>query len=400
MSRRTIGNDHPDLARALDTLGYSIRHIGWTDESKAPYREAFFIRRKILGAEHPDLIVSLLRYIGGVRAATADETEIALVRDIVAEQREKLPGKSLLRAPALFAYAALLNRPDRDPARGAELVSEANALLDEAIAAGVPLDVKIADAMSLHGWWKFLDGDAAEGTAMCEAGLRATRAIYGNRPGPLIQANHILGWVYFCDGRFEDAANQFAETIRFIRAVRSKRHIFLGLDLAGFAEACRKSGRSAEAREMITAAVEEWKWCRDPEVPFPVSAPTAIFALGMLMNDEGRFAEAEHAFREALRGFDSGTPHTVGLRVIPRGRVESGLGVAIAGQGRFEEAETFLLSAHRDLVERRPSFAGDGDAIVREARDAIAAFYRSRGMTTEAAQWETAVTAPGVEAQL
>jgi tetratricopeptide (TPR) repeat protein len=301
-------------------------------------------------------------------------------------------------APALFAYAAFLDRPDGDPSRAAELVREADSLIDEAIASGEQLDVRIADAMSLHGWWKFLDGHSGEAIAMCKAGLRATYAVYGDRPGALIQVNHILAWAFFGDGRFAEAADQFAETLSLMRKINTKRHPFLGLDLAGFADACRKTGRASEALELLSNTVEAWKWCEDPTVPYPRSAPATLFALGMLLNDEGRFADAERAFRVALRGYNASEFAIVPRRIIPRGRVESGLGIALAGQGKLEEAETALLHAHGDLVENRPSFAGDSDAIVREARDAIIAFYKGRGMHAEAEHWEIAGAATGLEA--
>jgi len=388
MYRRTRGPDHPDLARSLDNLGYSIRHIRWTDEAMAPYREAYFIRRKILGAEHPDLVVSFLRHIGQIPVADSDDGTVEHVREFVAEQRRKLPARSSLLAPALFVHAEFLDRPDRDPALAGELRAEAAGLIDEAIAKGALPDEEVADAMLLYGWWKFLDGDCAEAIQICDAGLRLFNVIHAKQLGALIQGNHILAWVYHGSRDFEGAARHFAEAVRLIGVIRSNAHPFLGADLAGFSTSCRKLGRTSEAHDLLKAALDRWKWGRDPGVRFPRSFSMVLGEYGIILNDLGRYAEAEPVLRESLQLYDASPIVSVGLRLMPRGVIEIGLGTALAKQERFEEAEPIFVHAFEDLKTREPSFAGEPGAFLREALESVIAFYEARGMPEKVAEWQ------------
>lgn len=112
--------------------------------------------------------------------------------------------------------------------------------------------------------------------------------------------------------------------------------------------------------------------------------------LGLTLNQEGRFAEAERVLRESLRRYDGGRMLTLGLRVHPRARAESGLGTALAGEKKFAEAEPLLVHAFEELKANESSYGGDARAMVREASDAVVALYVGWGKPLKAAEWRAA----------
>jgi non-specific serine/threonine protein kinase/serine/threonine-protein kinase len=390
MTRKVLGNDHPAVARALDSLGYSLLHVGQKAEARASYREAFFLRRKLLGAQHPQLVVALLRFVGQIPAAEADDATVDLVRAFIADQRKVLPGGSPLLVPTLLALANLLERPERDPSQAASSVREAGTLLDESLKHGPPLDVEVIDAMGLHGWWKFMDGHASEAVTMNRAALEMARAAFGRTGRGVVLPNRILAWIYFGAARFDDAVAQFEETIRVDRAALPPGHMFMGMDVAGLGATYRKLGRVADSQRVLEEALNSWKWGTDFATPSPVTIPAVLCELGLTLNQEGRFDEAERVLRESLRMYDLGRTPTLGLRVHPRARAESGLGTALAGQKKFAEAEPLLIHAFEELKTNESSYGGDARAMVREASEAVVALYDDSGRFPKAAEWRAA----------
>jgi hypothetical protein len=65
----------------------------------------------------------------------------------------------------------------------------------------------------------------------------------------------------------------------------------------------------------------------------------------------------------------------------------SGLGQALAGQGKFAEAEPLVVQAFEELKAKEHHIAGDGSGIVREALDAVIAVYRAWGKPEKLAEW-------------
>jgi hypothetical protein len=110
--------------------------------------------------------------------------------------------------------------------------------------------------------------------------------------------------------------------------------------------------------------------------------------LGYTAMAEGEFAEAEALFREALNECDAAPAIDNWEKLSPRGRMESGLGQALVGQGKFAEAEPLLVAGFSELVAQRHTLWGDPTWMVREALDAVVQFYRLAGKAEKAAEWE------------
>jgi tetratricopeptide (TPR) repeat protein len=390
MYRQLLGNDHPAVAGALDSLGYSLLHIGRKAEAKEAYREAFFLRRKVLGDEHPQMVVALLRYIGQIPAAEADEETVGLAQEFIAGQRKVLLRSSPLLAPPMLALATLLDRPERNPDQAAILVRDAQALLDGSLATGAPLDIEVIDAMDLYGWWKFMAGQASEGRTMSEAALKMSRGAFGNTSRGVVQPNRTLAWLYLGMRRIDAAVTQFNETVRVDRASLPPGHVFTGMDVAGMGAAYRKAGRAADAQRALEEALNAWKWGTDVNTPTPISIPAVLCELGLTLNEEARFDEAERMFRESLRLYGLGRMKTLGLRVHPRARAAGGLGTALAGQRKFTEAEPLVVQAFGELKANESSYGGDASGMVREASDAVVTLYTAWGKPQKVTEWQAA----------
>src|SRR5262249_54182914 len=115
-----------------------------------------------------------------------------------------------------------------------------------------------------------------------------------------------------------------------------------------------------------------------------------LYRLGVNLLHQRRYQEAERVLRESAAAYarenqNSSSPHTT----LIQGR----LGAALAGQGRFVEAEHLLLARHEYLSHLGPFAVTDPySESVENLRD-IAALYTSWGKREKASEWEAKRTA-------
>jgi eukaryotic-like serine/threonine-protein kinase len=386
--RKLLGEGHPAVARSHDSLGFSLLHIGRDREGMEHLRAAFLLRRKVLSGQHPDLVVALLQYCGAMPVGEVNDEVIQEIQAFVAEQRATLPRNSLLRVPSLLACAALLNQPERDPEQAADLVREARALLDEGQPRGLHGNIEIIDPMGVYGWRRFMIGRPSDGLIMSEVAVELARAAFGSPHPGMFLASNALARIYLATDRIEEAIAQFEETIRIVRVAFPPGHVFLGMNVAGLGAAYREAGRLDDSRRVLEEALDSWKWGKDPTTPSPSSIPGVLCELGLTLNEDARFDEAERVLRESLRCYDLDTMLSTGRRVLPRARAESGLGRALVGLGRFEEAEPLVLRAFEELKRNLADYGGHAHGMLSDARATVIALYAAWGKHDKMAEWQ------------
>jgi hypothetical protein len=64
------------------------------------------------------------------------------------------------------------------------------------------------------------------------------------------------------------------------------------------------------------------------------------------------------------------------------------LGAAIAGQGKYHEAEPLLLDAYEGLNERKESIPAGAAASLESASERIERLYESWNQPAKAAEWK------------
>jgi hypothetical protein len=65
------------------------------------------------------------------------------------------------------------------------------------------------------------------------------------------------------------------------------------------------------------------------------------------------------------------------------------LGASLAGQARFEQAESLLLAGYQGLSQRKESIPWASRSAPKEAGERIVQLYRDWQKTGKAAEWQT-----------
>jgi tetratricopeptide (TPR) repeat protein len=209
--------------------------------------------------------------------------------------------------------------------------------------------------------------------------------------GPPI--TRVLGYTYHDLGRDDEAVSLLEVTVLPGRSPwrplwRSVGRAHLFVETAFLGDSYRKLGRMADSRRILEAGLarkvdtlQENDWAQGSRAA--VRGELAYTAM-----EEGKLAEAEALFRTALKEYDSAPPINQWEKYRPRGRIVSGLGQALARQGKLAEAELLLVDGITELISRREKLWGDPTLMLRDALDAVVQFYRDVGKPEQVAEWE------------
>ncbi|MGH7958690.1 MAG: protein kinase domain-containing protein, partial [Opitutaceae bacterium] len=386
--RRLLGNEHPDTAASLDKLGYIYAHeLDRKMDAAAFYAETFGLRRRLLDDAHPDTVVSLLRLTGQTPARDVAPETLDVVREFVASHRKR---ESVLLGPLLLVLASIEDGSRREPDAARARVQEARLILEQS-QADAPLESDVVDAMSFFAWSKFVGNAPGEGLAMGEEAWRQASAAFGPASMPAVMSAHILAWLYMGLGRHDDAAGKFEAALN--PAKWTEGFSLTLVDVAALGACYRVTNRVAESREFLAtklASLEANRGSRE----LPPQIALVRCQLGLTLLRAGRFAEAETVLRRALAEYDHPKLRQLNLRMHPPQRAVSGLGQALAGQGKFADADPLLVKAFEELKANEHQIAGNAPAMVREAHDAVIALYTAWGKPEKVAEWQAKLGEP------
>ncbi|MCG8455133.1 MAG: serine/threonine-protein kinase [Holophagales bacterium] len=135
LRRSRWGENHPDLARSLETFGRALVAAALPAQAESPLERSLVLRRKLLGAGHEEMASSLAA-LGDQRLASglADAAE-ARYRQALETAEEALPPEHPLLAGHRFRLGALLAETARCP-EAAPLLAAVLAVRERAWPAG------------------------------------------------------------------------------------------------------------------------------------------------------------------------------------------------------------------------------------------------------------------------
>jgi tetratricopeptide (TPR) repeat protein len=238
--------------------------------------------------------------------------------------------------------------------------------------------------MWFFGWSKFIGNSPAEGLILAEEALKLAPGVW--EPGHIdrMQCAHTLAWIYSALGRHEEATRMFEEALR--HAQRPDVEKLALTDVAALGACYRATNRVAEAQALLTEKVAALEKRGVGRIPPQIAHLRC--QLGLTLLREGRFEEAESVLRQALLDYKNPKIPALQKRLHPPPRAASGLGQALAAQGKFPEAEKLVVEAFEELQAGEGRIAGNRSAIVREAFDAVIALYSAWGKTERVAEWK------------
>ncbi len=59
LREKVLGREHPDTLTSMDNLAWTLRSLGRYDKAEQMHRQAFELREKVLGPKHPHTLASM-----------------------------------------------------------------------------------------------------------------------------------------------------------------------------------------------------------------------------------------------------------------------------------------------------------------------------------------------------
>jgi hypothetical protein len=322
--RRVLGEEHPEVTRAMNNLALTLERQGKYEEAEELYRQTWELNGRILGSDHPRTQIPMNNLLRVLRV----QNKTNEARPLVAASLERL--------------------------RRAAESPDADALVLDAYA------------------WELLTCEPAD-LRGAEAALPvAQRAVEldGGKDANILDT---LALAYQMTGNLDRAIETQQRAVARARAGGPYNLAELEVRLADLL---------LERGDVLRAARVSWGGLagrlRDSLASDSMVGGSMVQQAQALM-EEGRFAEAEPSLRACL---------ATRQKVLPEGHwliadARSILGVAIAGQGKFAEAEPLLLEAYT-RVKDDPQAPRD---CKQQARRRIVRLYESWGKPEQAAAW-------------
>jgi serine/threonine-protein kinase len=400
-------------ATLLDAIGTVYRNLGYYDRAEPLLRQAFKIRREVLGPDDPALAESLT-HLGSVLSLKTDfDAARPLLQWAIDLRRSSLGANHPALAESLYEMGRLQS-DSGDLEEAERLYREAIRIIEATTGDEAELTRLITHLGVVLGE----KGDWPGTEAMYREVLKMRRHRYGNDHALVGESLSDLGAILGMQGKYDEAEPLLREALDVHRRNLEPGHPTVVEGLNNLAQLCRVTHRYDESELLFQEALDG---CSEQLGKDNPKCVTVMANLALVLQAKGEYPRAELLAREALaiRRATFGDVHLdtgVSLRmlgniVLDAGRPEeaqpllrrsvevleavlpdghwspadarSVLGECLVAEGRFEDAEPLLLAGYEGLVAAR----GAGHPRSRAALERIVALYDAWSKPAEAARY-------------
>ncbi|MHC4990757.1 MAG: serine/threonine protein kinase [Planctomycetota bacterium] len=264
LRRAVYGAEHPAVAEALDQLALARYHGAEfaPDETEAMFREAWAMRRHLLGDRHPDTLDSMHHLACWLRDAVDAEAE-TLFREVLRLRRQAL---------------------------GEDHPDVARTLLD------------LAHWVTWCGSWEECPEQHAEAEAMTHQALGILLLAHGNNHLEVAEARQMLGSMLLGKGDAAGAERELRDALRVRREMLRSGHPSMWGPLANLGRAALAMGKHEEAESLLRESLEIYLATSGGEEGR--SSAGVRSALGLCLARAGCYEQAEEQLLAAHRILD------------------------------------------------------------------------------------------------
>ncbi len=377
--RRVLGNEHDDTLLSMNNMGLLLVNMGLYDEAMPYLHEALETRRCALGDEHPDTLTSInnMGYLLG-HTSRYDEA-MPYLREALETSRRVLGDECPDTLLSISNMGYLLDKMGRH--------EEAMPYYREALETSrrVLGDEHPNTLISISSMGYLLDNLGRSDEAMphyIEA-LKTSRRVLGDEhPNTLASINNMGGLLASMD-RYEEAMPYYSEALDGFRRVLGDVHPSTLASINNMGTLLDSMGRDDEAMLYHREALETRRRVLGDVHPDTL---ISINNLGGLLREIGQLEQAERLGAEAVE---------TARRALPTGHWHTAVylghhALTLAAMERFAEAEERYIEAHA-LLEA--ALGPDHDRTITNIKS-LAALYDAwhaaepdAGHDARAAEW-------------
>ncbi len=358
-------------ARLLQTVADALRDLGLLDRGTPAQNEALDIRRRMLGDEHPDTLVSI-NHAGRLLNARGKLAEAeAHHREALEAGRRALGDEHPVTLYAMMDLGVVVEAQGRH-AEAASIYNEALNLSRNVWGAEHPDTLVLLNNFSLM---LTRQSRFEEAERLIREGLAIRRRMFGDDHRDTLVSLGSLGFVLDQLGQFAEAERCFAEALEGSRRILGDDHPDTLMAINNMGYRLNAQQRFAEAEPFFREALEGSRRSLGSEHPLTL---VQINNMGFFLENQRRYSEAEPYFREALEGSRRalGDDHYRTITFM------NNLAMALKGQGDLVDAERY----YREAIETGRRSLGVENLDVLTSIANLSALLRDLGQFVEAEQ--------------
>ncbi|MEM9167191.1 MAG: serine/threonine-protein kinase [Planctomycetota bacterium] len=342
--RRVLGEEHPDTLISINNMGFLLQSQGELDQAEPYLREALEQRRRVLGEEHTDTLTS----INNMGSLLWAQGKLDQAKPYLRESLEKL--RRVLGEEHPHTLSSIGNMGLLLQAQGK--LDQAQPYYREALEKSrrVLGEEHPSTLISISNMGLLLNaqGKLEQSEPYYREALEKSRRVLGEEhPDTLISINN-LGALLKAQGKLAEAEPYFRESLEKHRRVLGEEHPSTLNSINNMGSLLQDQGKLAEAEPHLREALEKLRRVLGEENPDTLSS---INNMGLLLGAQGKLDQAEPYYREALeiRRRVLGKEHPSTLTSI------SNMGSLLWTQGKLDQAEPY----YREALEIRRRVLGE-----------------------------------------
>lgn len=356
LQRELHGEDHPDVALALQRYSLVLSELDQDADAERFARDSLAMRRRLYTEPHEEVVDSLDRLATvEYRLGRYEESE-ARWREAIALRRALVEGDDADVATLLNNLGVALGKQER--------LRESEAIHREALAQRRRLygrdHAEVSQSLNNLAVNLRNQGRYSEAETFLREALEVRRRVFGEQHPWVANTLHNLGVALRKAGKPDEAVTYHREALAIRRAVGGERHSNVAMSLHELANVARDRGEVDGAEKRYREALSMFR----DTVPegHPRIGLTAL-ALGRLLLQRERIQGAEPLLEEALASLRS----SLGVESGFTAQARVALGLCRARQGRTGEARSLLEAGLRvldDSVTADPNLIAEGTSVL------------------------------------
>jgi tetratricopeptide (TPR) repeat protein len=368
LRRRVLGAGHPDTVNSIFAMGELYQYQGKYGPAEALLNEALDARRRLRGDRDPDTLAAMgsLATLAGAMQGDYARAE-AMLTKVLDVQRNAMGEEH----PDTLAIMNNLATQFVNQGKYSKAVALQKKVFDIKLRVMGPEHPSTLISMSGLGVVNRYRGNYAQAETLLLGALQMRRRVFGAEHQETLASLRSLALLYQAQGTYAQAASLLQEALQTGRRVLGAQHPETLATMNNLAEIYRRQHNYPEAESMFNDVLAVRRRLLAADHP---NITNVLASLGGIDLEQRKFPEAEPLLREALTGQRKTGPDT-----WRRFYTESLLGACLTGLGKYAEAEPVLLSGYQGVLARQDSMPFENREILEEIRDSIRLLYRAWG---------------------
>jgi eukaryotic-like serine/threonine-protein kinase len=375
LRRRFLGDEHPDTLTADNNLGQLYREQGKYSQAEDLLSQATAVRQRVLGDDHPNTLITMAN-LGLALHEQGKYTEAEPVLTKVLEAETRVRGEEDLETLiSMMNLAKLYGDTGK--------LQEAESLLVKMVEIGRRTigeeHPRVLGALNNLATIYYSQGKYADAEPVFAAIVRVQKRILGDEHPDTLTVINNQAVLYRQLGKHSEAETLLLGVVEAQRRVLGDEHPNQLATLSTLGQTYQHRGQLAQAEALYTKALAGQRRVNGPG---HLGTLNTMRVLGGLRRQSGDYVRAEALLREALAGFVKARPE-----FWARYEIESTLGASLMAQGKFVEAEPFLLAGYEGLARLATTIPPVNKASLPQAGSWVVELYRSWGRPKTEAEW-------------